>query len=170
MSNMTDALPSKHELTDSLLHNNVKRVLVGVFCGLISGAFMLGLTFLLAKPGTTKLWWIQLVASVFYGGEAFAIDASSSILMSGIALHFGVSAFCGLLMGKMTRTYSLSKLAAYGLVLGGFCWLATNMFGPDFIMPQALDAVSQWVRIGIYLPFTISLGLLLGLFSRILKI
>jgi hypothetical protein len=141
----------------------MKRVVIGVFCGIASGLVLLGISTLFTPVGASKMWWLQLMGSAVYGGNAFAYDAASQVYLAGLTIHLAVSAFCGLLMGKMTTSTKVSKLATYGLVLGGFCWLASNMFAPDLFNVQVLDTVGEWTRVALFVPFGILIGVFLGL-------
>ena len=169
MDTLEQSTPSRTELTDSLLHTNVKRMLLGIVCGILSGFVMLAITTLFTPEGSSKLWWLQLAASMFHGGEAFSYEAGQSVFITGFLIHLFFSGFCGFLLGKMTTTHSFQKLTTYGLVLGGLCWLASNMFGPDLFNVQGLDAVGEWARIAFFVPFGIIAGLLLAVTSRALR-
>jgi hypothetical protein len=163
MANTSTPTVHKNELLDSLLHNDKKRMVFGVVCGLISGCIMLFITTFFAPEGAGPLWWLQLTASICYGGEASILNPPSSIIMSGALWHFGVSAFLGLLFGKMTLTTDIGKLLAYGLVLGGICWLGSNMFAPDFLNVHALGAVKEWTRMFFFQSFTLSMAVLMAI-------
>src|SRR5258708_4986897 len=110
---------SRTPLTDSLLHTHYKRVVVGVFCGIISGLLLLFVTSLFTPAGASKLWWLQLTGSMFFGGNAMAYDASQKVILAGLLVHFAVAALCGLIVGKATTTRCISTLMIYGVVLGG---------------------------------------------------
>lgn len=165
------ATASRTELLDSLLHTNVKRVFVGIFCGFAAGVLLLlATTFLKNDPQAPALWWLHLMGSAFFGGPALAYDAPDSFVISGALFHFFLSGLCGFAVGKMTTTGEVKKLAGYGLVLGGLCWLASNMFGTDFLNIYALEAVGQWTRVFLFVLFGVSLGVFMALASKALKV
>jgi len=165
MHNNADAHPT--EILDSLLHPNLKRVILGGICGVAAGCVMLPLSTLFTPAGASKLWWLQLAASVCFGGQASAFDVGANVLLDGALWHFGISLFLGLLFGKITTSTSFRRLAVYSLVLGGLCWLASNMFAPDFFDVNALGAVREWTRMFLFQSFTVSLALFLSLAVRI---
>jgi len=165
MANSTAPTAHKNELLDSLLHNDKKRVAIGVFCGLVAGCVMLFITTFFTPVGAGSLWWLQLTASICFGGEASVFNPPSSIIVDGALWHFGVSAFLGLLFGKMTQSTNVRKLMTYGLVLGGLCWLASNMFAPDFLNIHALGTVNQWTRMLFFQSFTLSLAVLMSILT-----
>ena len=150
-------------LVDSLLHTNFKRVVVGAFCGACSGVLLLALS-------TNKLWWIQLMASMCSGGQALSFDLTKSVLVSGLFVHFGFSVLNGLIFGKMTTSSKMSRLMGYGLVLGGLCWLASNMFAPDFLSVEALNGLAQWTRVFLFVTFGVSIGFFMSIASKALKV
>lgn len=161
---------SRTELTDSLLHTNWKRVMVGLVCGLAAGMFMLILTTFFGLPDDGKLWWIQLLGSVCYGGQAMAYAAPGNVFMTGFIVHFAIAGLCGLIMGKATRSGNFSNLIMYGIVLGGLCWLASNMFAPDFVDQGRLHSFGQWARVFVFVPFGACLGFFMALASKALKV
>ena len=162
--------PEETHLVDSLLHSNVKRVVVGAICGVASGLLLLWGTTLFTPDGAGQLWWIQLMASTFCGGKALAYEVSSQTLIAGLGVHFGLSVINGLFFGKMTTSRDAKKLAGYGLVLGALCWLASNMFAPDFLDVEGLSAVGEWTRVFLFVPFGVSLGLFMSVASHVLDL
>jgi hypothetical protein len=170
-SNPSDSLngDNRTELTDSLLHNDKMRVVLGIISGILAGLVVLGISTLFTSPGAKPLWWLQLMGSAVYGGDAFSFDAPSSVFIVGLLIHLAVSAFCGLLVGKMTRSQSVMRMGTYGLVLGGFCWLASNMFAPDLFDYQVLGTVGQWQRVALFIPFGILIGVSLAVLSRVIQ-
>jgi hypothetical protein len=166
MADSAKAQPT--EILDSLLHSNMKRVIVGALCGLAAGVVMLLLSTLFTPEGASRMWWLQLAASFCFGNQASAFDASKSVFIDGAAVHFGISLFLGLLFGKMTTSKSFFRLAAYALVLGGLCWLASNMFAPDFFDVVALGSVKEWTRMFLFQSFTLSLAFFLSLAVRLI--
>jgi hypothetical protein len=163
-------IDSQTVLLDSLLHSNIKRVVAGGVCGLASGFILLFTTSLVTPVGASKLWWLQLMASACYGGNAASFEASSSIFTHGAIIHFGVSLFLGVMVGKMTTTGKLPTLLAYGLVLGALCWLSSNMFAPDIFNITALSNIAQWTRMFLFQSFTLSLALFMAISSKALNI
>lgn len=161
---------SRTELTDSLLHTNWKRVIVGVICGIAAGMLMLILTTFFGLPDDGKLWWIQLLGTACYGGQAMAYSAGSNVYVSGFILHFAIAALCGLIMGKATRSSNIGNLVVYGIVLGGLCWLSSNMFAPDFVDQGRLHSFGQWARVFVFVPFGACLGFFMALASKALKL
>jgi Na+/proline symporter len=161
----TKAQPT--EILDSLLHPDLKRVIVGGICGLAAGCVMLLLSSFFTTDGASKLWWLQMAASICFGGQASSFDASKSVFIDGALWHFGISLFLGLLFGKMTTSKSFTRLAIYGLVLGGFCWLASNMFAPDFFDIVALGSVKEWTRMFLFQSFTLSMAFFLSIAVRL---
>ena len=156
------------ELTDSLLHTNVPRIILGIICGMASGAIMLGLTMLCPPVGLERMWWIQFASTIFYGGTAMDFAISTKVLLTGLGVHFFFCCLCGLIMGKITRSEDPVKMAIYGLVLGGLCWLATNMWGPNFLDWNTLKNLGQWYRGILYVTFTMSMGVFIAIASRAL--
>ena len=169
MANTSASTAHKNELLDSLLHNDKKRIVLGVICGLLAGCIMLFITTFFTPEGAGSLWWLQLTASFCYGGEATVLNPPMSLLINGAFWHFGVSAFLGLLFGKMTTSTCLKTLLPYGLVLGGICWLGSNMFAPDFLNIHALGAVKQWTRMFFFQSFTLSLAVLMSIMTSASK-
>jgi len=159
----------KNELLDSLLHSDKKRVVLGGICGLASGCLMLFLTTFFKPADANSLWWLQLAASFCSGGDAAVKDVPTHILVNGALWHFGASLFLGLLFGKMTTSTNIKRLLAYGLVLGGLCWLASNMFAPDLFNIYALAAVKEWTRMFLFQSFTLSLAVFMGITSSVFK-
>jgi hypothetical protein len=159
---------------DSLLHTNIKRIIVGIVSGLLAGVVLLLITMAFTPEGAPKHWWLLLTGSVAFtrnhiangNGWALAWDGHPEVLIAGLVVHFFLAALCGFLVGKMTRSNDTPKLMAYGLVLGGLCWLASNMFAPDFLDVQFLQSVGQWVRLVIFMSFTLSLGFLMSVLGR----
>jgi hypothetical protein len=147
---------------DSFLHHNCKRMVVGVVSGVLAGCVMLFVTSLVTPAGHTKLWWLQILASACFGGQASAYNASTAVIMDGALIHFGVCAFLGFVFGKITTSHGVKRLMIYGLVLGGLCWLASNMFAPDFFNIQALGDFRQWTRMLVFQSFTLSLGAIMA--------
>ena len=145
---------------------------MGILAGVISGALMLLITTFFTPVGANALWWLNLTASAFYtsrhvamhNGLVLAYDAPLIIFIQGAIFHFGVAAFCGLIVGKLTTSPVIWKMAVYGLVLGGLCWLASHMFGPDIFYYQQVEAIPEYVRICLFVPF----GVLTGVFTAIL--
>lgn len=157
------------DLTDSLLHTNITRVLLGIICGLAAGVVMLIFTSFFPPAGSTKLWWINLTASAIFGGEALAYDMATPVMIAGLSVHFAVAALCGFIMGKLTLTKDIKTLVVYGIVLSMLCWLASNMFGPNFLNFEALKEVGQWFRGAIFGVFGLALSLFFGLSVKMLK-
>jgi hypothetical protein len=117
-----------------------------------------------------KLWWLQLTGSLFFGGAALTAAAPIKVYVAGLFVHFAVAILCGLLVGKMTRRNNLGSMMFYTFVLGFLCWLSSNMFAPDFLDYQFLQSVGQWLRLLIFESFTLSLGLLMSVVGKILKV
>ncbi|MDZ4678696.1 MAG: hypothetical protein SGI74_14455 [Oligoflexia bacterium] len=175
---------SRTELLDSLLHSNKKRVLVGALCGVAAGFVLLLISMLFTPPGSGKLWWIQILATPFFdgtfmvwlkadsffGGSALAYDAGPSVFIAGFAFFLFLSLLCGAIVGKMTTNSEVPRMAFYGFVFGFLCWLASNMFGPNFLNYAALQNVGQVTRLAMFMSFGVSLGVFLALASRILKV
>ena len=161
---------SRTQLIDSLMHLNIKRIAVGIVCGLIAGVVMIFVTSLFQIETTGKLWWLQLTASMIYGGRAFLAETPQSVFIAGAMVHFSVAALCGFIVGKMTSRNDLGRLLFYTFVLGFLCWLSSNMFGPDFLDYQFLLSVGQFVRLVIFMSFTLSLGVLMSLLGKTLKV
>jgi hypothetical protein len=133
-----------------------------------AGLVMLLVTAAVAPEGNTRLWWVQLMATTFFGGSAMSYDVTSNILVAGASLHVAVSLFLGLVFGKITTSRNPLKLALYGLVLGGLCWLASNMFGPDLFDVATLSTFGQWARVFTFVSFGVVLGLFMSVASRAL--
>jgi hypothetical protein len=168
MATNTSSAKLPMELLDSLLHSNIKRVILGALCGLASGCVMILVSTLFTPAGAGHYWWLQLAASFCYGGQASAYEVPSQVMTAGFLWHFGISAFLGLLFAKMTTSKCLPRLLAYGLVLGGLCWLASNMFAPDFFNITALGNVKEWARMFIFQSFTLSLAAFMSIVSNLL--
>ena len=164
----TQANDTRTDLTDSLLHTDPKRVFLGLLCGVAAGLLMLVVTFVMPPAGQPKLWWIQLLATICYGGSATDFVITTPVLVSGLAWHFGLAALCGLIVGKFTQTTG-PILFFYCFVLGFLCWLASNMFGPATIHQLALDSVGQWHRMLIFQSFTLSLAAFLLIVSKTVR-
>jgi hypothetical protein len=160
------AAPSHTELIDSILHSDKKRMAKGLIAGLAAGFLMVVLSTFFAPAGTGKLWWLQLAASLIYGGEATRYDSMGPVLATGAVIHFTMSAFLGFVYGKITQTRILGRLLAYGLVLGALCWLSSNMFAPDFLNITALGEVGQWLRMLLFQTFTLSLSFFVYILVR----
>lgn len=160
----------KMELLDSLMHTNVKRMIVGVVAGLIAGVVMLVVTMAFSVEGAGSLWWIKFLASACFGHKAFLIEGSAAVIPAGLFLHFLLSAICGFVVGKMTVRNDLGTRLFYTFVLGFLTWLATNMFGPDFFDYQFLISISQWLRLLIFMSFTLSLGVIFSFMGKALKV
>lgn len=158
------------ELTDSLLHTNVPRIIVGILCGLASGLLMLVLTTATANPGMPKTWWLSLLATSVYGDAALNFEITQQFFVAGLAVHIFLSCLHGFLMGKMTRTSHLGWLCFYGLVLGGLGWLASNMFGPNVLSQMGLAELGQWHRILLFGSFGLILGVFMSFASKTLKV
>lgn len=150
------------EILDSLLHPSLKRVILSGICGLAAGCVMLFLSTLFTPAGAGKLWWLQLTASICFGGQASSFEVSNGILFDGALWYFGISLLLGVIFGKMTTSKAFPRLAVYGLVLGGLCWLASNMFAPDFFDIVALGSVKEWTRMFLFQSFTVSLAFFLS--------
>ena len=169
---------TRTELTDSLLHTRWLRVIVGGVCGGASGALLLFLTSLFTPVGAGKMWWAQVLATLgaegnnprLIGGEALAFDAAASVINHGLMIHFAISIMLGIVFGKITTSSDPKRLIPYGLVLGGLCWLGSNMFAPDILNVSALDGIAQWSRMFLFQSFTISLAIFMALASKILKV
>ena len=157
-------------IVDSLLHNNWKRVFFGGVCGILSGLLLLFLSTFIRPVGTNTVWFLQLMATFCHGGDALAFAAPSAVIMSGAIFHFTLSLINGLVFGKMTKSHSPKRLAGYGLVLGGLCWLASNMFAPDFVSIQGLANLGQWMRVFLFVSFGVSLGLFMSLASKVFSL
>jgi hypothetical protein len=166
---MSPAKAQPTEILDSLLHPNLKRVILGGICGVAAGLVMLLLSTLFTPDGASKLWWLQMAASICFGGQAASFDAPTSVFIDGALWHFGISFFLGALVGKMTTTRSFLRLWVYGLVLGGLCWLASNMFATDFLDLSALGAVREWTRMFLFQSFTVTLAFFLSLAVRLIQ-
>lgn len=163
------ASDTRTELTDSLLHTDIKRIFLGVICGFAAGLFMFGVTTLVTPTGMGKLWWFQLTATSLYGGQAMAYEVSRSVIIGGVVIHFALACFCGLIVGKLTTTNNVKTLIAYGAVLGGLCWLASNMFAPNFLNIHALDEFGQWSRALVFVSFGMVLGVLMSIAGKATK-
>jgi hypothetical protein len=59
MDNNANAHPT--EILDSLLHPNLKRVILGGVCGVAAGCVLLLLSTFFTAEGASKLWWLQLL-------------------------------------------------------------------------------------------------------------
>jgi hypothetical protein len=167
-AHVADISDTATPLTDSLLHTDIRRVLLGAVCGVGSGLVLLAITMILAPAGEPKNWWLHLMASPFYGGNALAYDAPGSVITAGIIFHFAISILLGLGVGKMTQTKSIGRMLFYGFVLGFLCWLASNMFGPDILDVEGLSALSEFHRVLMFWGFSLSLALFIGLGAQFL--
>lgn len=161
---------TKTELLDALLHTNIKRIAVAKVCAFVAALVMLLVSSFFQVETSGKLWWLQLMASMFYGGKAFVYDAPTSIYVVGFVIHIFFAGLCGFVVGKMTKRNELVPLLFYTFVLGFLTWLASNMFGPDFFDYQFLGSVGQWVRLVIFMSFTLTLGLLMSVVGKALKV
>ena len=168
MKTTASTTTSRTELLDSLLHSNVKRMILGALSGVLAGCVMLLVTSIVTPEGHGKLWWLQVVASVCFGGQSSAYDAPNSILIVGAIYHFAICAFLGFIFGKITTSRCLKRLAGYGLVLGGLCWLASNMFAVDIFDIHAMVAFKQWTRMLVFQSFTLSLAAFMSITSSVL--
>ncbi len=175
---MSTSTTSRTELTDSILHTNIKRVILGGICGGLSGVLLLILTSFFTPAGAGKMWWPQLLSTIggdgnnprLIGGENLVFDASASVINFGLGVHFAIAVFLGIIFGKLTTSSELKRLMSYGLVLGGLCWLGSNMFAPDILNVAALDGIAQWSRMFLFQSFTISLAIFMALASKVLKV
>jgi hypothetical protein len=127
---------------------------------------MILVTMLFQVETAGKLWWLRLTASSVFFGKAFSLNAPPTVFVVGAIVHFALAGFCGFLVGKMTTTNNLGRMLFYTFVLGFLCWLASNMFAPDFLDVQFLQSVGQWVRLVIFMSFTLSLGFLMSVLGR----
>ncbi len=157
-------------LLDSFLHPSLKRVGVGIFSGLLAGVVMIFVSSLFQVETAGKLWWLQLTASAVFGGKAFLLSAPTSVFLVGAIVHFACASLCGFMVGKMTKANAFGRMLFYTFVLGFLCWLGSNMFGPDFLDYQFLQSVGQWMRLAIFMSFTLSLGVIMCTLGRILKV
>ncbi len=167
MENTSD---TRTEVLDSLLHSNIKRMAVGVFCGIVASTIMLLVSSFFQVETAGRLWWLQLTGSLIFNGKAFSYSAPPAVYITGLIIHVFLGALCGFIVGKMTRHNELGRMLFYTFVLGFLCWLASNMFGPDFLDFQFLQSIGQWVRLTIFMSFTLSLGFLMSTLGKILKV
>ena len=158
------------ELLDSLMHTNVKRMIVGIIAGCVAGVVMLIVTMAFNVEGAGTLWWLKFLGSAFFGHKAFLIETSPAVITTGLFVHFFLSALCGFIVGKMTVRNDIPTRLFYTFVLGFLCWLASNMFGPDFFDYQFLTSIGQWLRLLIFMSFTLSLGLIFSVMGKALKV
>lgn len=161
---------SRTELMDALMHSNTKRIGVGIVSGLLASVVMLVVTSFFHIETTGRLWWLQLMGSTVFQGKAFLAETPTSVFVIGLVVHLALAALAGFAVGKMTTRNDLKRLLFYTFVLGFLCWLASNMFGPDILDYQFLLSVGQWVRVVIFMSFTLSLGVLMSFLGKALNV
>jgi len=154
---------TKTELTDSLLHTDFKRVIIGIVCGVVAGVLMLLVSMAFTPVGYGKLWWFQVLATACCPETATRFDAPQSVFLSGAIIHFAVCVLLGLAVGKMTSgKSSVGRMFFFGIVLTFLCWLASNMFAPDIFNVSALGMISEWHRVFIFGSFALPLLLMMS--------
>jgi hypothetical protein len=166
----SNTVASRTELIDSLLHTNTKRVVVGTVCGLAAGLVMLLASGFFTPAGMTKTWWLQILGSACFGGDALAQEVPPGVLTSGIITHFVFSAFLGFVFGKVTTSSIMVRNVFYAFVLGVLLWIGSNLFGPNFFNILALNDVGQWSRFFFFEVYCLSLGVLMTVASKALKV
>ncbi|MBK9293943.1 MAG: hypothetical protein IPM57_05785 [Oligoflexia bacterium] len=115
MSTTNTTSDTKTELLDALLHTNLKRIAVAKLCAFAASLIMLMVTSFIQIGTAGKLWWLQLMASMVYGGKAFLVDASSTVYIVGFVIHIFFAGMCGFMVGKRTR---LAIFMSFTLSLG----------------------------------------------------
>lgn len=134
----------------------------GVLSGLGAGLAMILAASLLGKMAGEEFFFApKLIGAALLGGKALAVDSSAG-LWAGLAIHFTLSAFFGLVFAQTIRETARKRiLFVLGLMGGLAVWLFwCMMFMPSFDQPM-LFLLPKLTALGLHLLYGLTFSLLI---------